>query len=253
MGCISDPMAFPLPDRHLSATALQNHSGLVWIQTSAGQTLAVLVQPPRDTVFTVLFFHGNAEDLGFCLGHLLRIVELCNARVFCVEYPGYSISVAAKPTEALCYEAAEAGFQYLCREWRIAAGTVVPFGQSVGSGPAVHLAAAHPEIRALVLQSPLESGARVACCKCAGYVHDKFTNYRKIGKVEARTCIIHGTEDEVVPYAHGRRLYETLEQRGKAAKPLWMRGRGHNDMDEEQVLRHVRSFLEEMASLLDRE
>merc|ERR1712232_1364977 len=108
------------------------------------------------------------------------------------------------------------------------------------------------------LQSPLESGARAIFNKSVGFIGyplDIFKNYMKIDNVMAYTCIIHGTADEVVPCHNGRALHAALERRGKAAPPLWVPGRGHNDMPPDQtstmdgtlrinqVLRHVREFL----------
>merc|ERR1712167_124532 len=102
------------------------------------------------------------------------------------------------------------------------------------------------DLGGLVLQSPLESGARAllnSVIGTIGYPLDPFKSYEKIDKVEAPTCIVNGTDDSVVPCSNGRNLYAALQRRGKAATPLWLPGRGHNDMPEAQVFEHVAAFL----------
>lgn len=253
MGSALAPLLFPHPERDLSAAALRSHPDLVWLQTrTGGRTPGLLVRcsdaPVCDLI--LLYIHGNAEDLGQLVesGMLCQMANACGASVFAVEYPGYSISEASAPSEGLCYESVEAALEYLTGAHGLGLPTekIVPFGRSLGSGSAVHLAFHHPKIRGMVLQSPLESGARAVLNKTVsyfGYLFDPFQNYRKIGQVEAQTCIVHGTMDEVVPCHNGQALYGKLEQRGKAATPLWIPGRGHNDLPPDKVYRHVRTFL----------
>lgn len=247
MGCVVGVLAFPHPPRSDSANRLRNCDKLVWLQTrTGGKTPAVYFQQPG-AKFTLLVCHGNAEDVGQSLEVLSKQASMCNASVFAVEYPGYSISEASAPSESLCYEAAEAAYTYLTQQRQVPPSCVVPFGRSLGSGPAVDVASKHPEIEKLVLVSPLESGARAFFNKtisCLSYPVDPFKNYKKINSVEAKTCIIHGTTDRVVPCHNGEGLHASLERRGKAATPLWIKGRGHNNMPENEVYRHVKEFLE---------
>jgi len=221
----------------------------VWLNTATvGRTPAIMEDRPG-TKFTLLYVHGNAEDLGQLVPMLNDMATQCDASVFAVEYPGYSISDAPDPGEHRCYEAVEAAYDYLIRTKGIPPENVVPFGRSLGSGSAVDLASKHPEIKGLVLQSPLESGARAVLNKTVGFIGffaDPFKNYMKIGHVEAKTCIMHGTVDEVVPCHNGQNLFSQLEKRGKAATPLWVAGHGHNDMPNDRIMRHVRGFLSDL-------
>ena len=69
---------------------------------------------------------------------------------------------------------------------------------------------------------------------------DIFLNYKKMPQVEAPCLIMHGTADGVVPCSNGRRLHKTLQH---PVKPLWLEGRGHNDMPPDRVHKRVRAFL----------
>lgn len=246
MGAAIRALAFPYPERTQSAKQLKNCSNLVWVTTkTAGKTPAVYLQK-TGAPLTLLYTHGNAEDLGQSLPMISHMSSLCNASVFAVEYPGYSISEASGPSEAFCYEAVEAAYDYLVKELQVPPKSIVPYGRSLGSGPAVHLAAQQPDLAGLVLVSPLESGGRAFTNKTIsiiGYGIDPFKNYMKIGQVKAMTCIIHGTDDNVVPCHNGRALYSAVEKRGLAAEALWVNGRGHNDLPPDAVFEHVQRFL----------
>eukprot|EP00929_Paragymnodinium_shiwhaense_P075803 TRINITY_DN38809_c0_g1_i1.p1 TRINITY_DN38809_c0_g1~~TRINITY_DN38809_c0_g1_i1.p1 ORF type:complete len:276 (-),score=16.52 TRINITY_DN38809_c0_g1_i1:133-897(-) len=245
MGAVLKPLLFPHPPREHSASTLQGEPGFVWLRTrSHGKVPALFVD--QGSSFVLLYTHGNAEDIGQLVAYLGAMAVTIGVSVFAVEYPGYSISEASSPSENGCYEAVEAAFEHLMVERGMAPQNIIPFGRSLGSGPAVYLASKNPNIQALVLQSPLESGARAVLNKgvgYAGYFIDPFQNYLRIQKVKALTCIMHGTADSVVPCSNGRGLYAALNKNGKAAPPLWLENRGHNDMPHTQVFVHVRDFV----------
>lgn len=247
MGKVISTVAFPLPCREKAVQRqLALSPNLVWLQTvSAGKTPALHFEHAM-AKWTLLVIHGNAEDISQAQSSLQKMSNYLCASVFAVEYPGYSISEASSPREYLCYEAADAAYAHLTTVLRVPPEHIVPYGRSMGTGPAVHLASSYPEIKRMVLISPLESGARAAFGRFAsvvGYPLDIFKNYRKIGHVQARTCIIHGKADKVVPIENGLRLHRSLCERGKAAPPLWLEGYGHNDMPTSEILSHVKAFL----------
>ena len=163
------------------------------------------------------------------------------------QYVGYSIATGA-PSEDNCYASADAAYAYLLSQ-HTPPESIVPFGRSLGSGPACHLAAAAAQpCGGLLLQSPLLSGA------CAifgegtatlGSCVDIFKNYQKIGRARCRVCVMHGTADRVVPCWNGRKL---LEKAADGHEPLWCNGRGHNDMPEETCLAHAAGFLDFLSS-----
>mmetsp|Transcript_23411 Transcript_23411/g.43072 ORF Transcript_23411/g.43072 Transcript_23411/m.43072 type:complete len:255 (+) Transcript_23411:74-838(+) len=247
MGAALAPLLFPVPSRQrYNLRELKSNKDLRWVSTrSYGETPALYFKQPR-AKYTLLYTHGNAEDLGEVMYMLPSMASKCEASIFAVEYPGYSISAAEAPCEDACYEAVEAAWQHLIEREQVDPRHIVPFGRSLGSGPAVHLASIQQEPPGLVLQSPLESGARAVMNKYIGYIGyfvDPFKNYMKVDTIEAKTCIIHGTADKVVPCNNGEGLYAALHARGKAVPPLWIEGRGHNDMPPERVFDRVKQFL----------
>ena len=113
------------------------------------------------------------------------------------------------------------------------------------------------KINRMILQSPLASAigtqvgptSCVITCLCCW---DVFANWRKIRDVDCPTFIMHGTEDEVVPWSNGRFLHSKLRH---PFPPLWCEGCGHNDMEYkrgQEMNRAIRAFLESVRGGGDR-
>jgi hypothetical protein len=60
--------------------------------------------------------------------------------------------------------------------------------------------------------------------------------------------IVHGTQDEVVPFWHGEDLFMSLPQQWRA-KPFWVEGAGHNNI--EALLRPTGAFVDKLIEFLD--
>ena len=52
----------------------------------------------------------------------------------------------------------------------------------------------------------------------------------------------------VVPCDNGRALFEAMQKRGLAHEPLWLQGRGHNDLPHHECLDAVKSLLRWLAT-----
>jgi len=250
MGLVNS-LAFPKPPKEWSEQELQSAPEFLWVplQNQEGSVPALHIKRSPDTAanFTLLYSHGNAEDIGLSLDYLRDLSAQCDCDVFAAEYVGYSIS-PGEPSEEGCYASINAAFEYLINgPAQLQPSQIVPFGRSLGSGPTVDLVSRHPEIRGMVLLSGLESGARAIFNKAVsfvGYPLDIFRNYMKIDRVQARTLVIHGTNDNVVPWRNGHNIYSALQQRGLAHEPLWLEGRGHNDIPPEPCFRAIRGLLD---------
>lgn len=253
MGAVVSAIAFPHPPRDLSAHSLQSaerSSQLKFFTTEGGDRIPAIHIKRPSAKFTVIYSHGNAEDVGLSLPYLDLIAEICDVSVLAYEYPGYSVSEGGDPSELGTYQAINAAFHYISDVQDVGAENVILFGRSLGTGPSVDLAARTPRLAGLILQSPLESGIRCAIgtiSSCTLYPLDIFRSYQKIDSVKCPVLIMHGTEDEVVPCDNGRALYAALENRPNHQDlhydPIWIPGRGHNDLPEMECLDHCRRFL----------
>ncbi|NJK61758.1 MAG: alpha/beta hydrolase [Synechococcaceae cyanobacterium SM2_3_1] len=173
--------------------------------------------------YTLIYIHGNAEDLGHIEPILTQLYTL-GFSIFAYDYRGYGTS-DGRPSERNAYRDAEAVYNYLTAEKGIAPSRIIPYGRSVGGGSAVDLASRHP-VGGLILESTFTSAFRVVL-PFSILPFDKFTNLRKLSRIQCPLLVIHGEADEVIPVSHGKRLYDS------ATVPklsLWVEGAGHNDL-----------------------
>lgn len=162
--------------------------------------------PPSPERPVLLYFHGNAE----AAAHNLPLAESLRARgfgVFLAEYRGYG-GLEGSPSEKGLYADGEAALADLGR-LGVPPSRVVLVGRSLGSGVAVELATRH-QVAAVVLVSAYTSivdmGRLVAGPLAPLVVRDRFDSLSKIARLSSPVALLHGSRDDVVPVAMGRRL-----------------------------------------------
>uniref|UniRef100_A0A7S0ZSA7 Serine aminopeptidase S33 domain-containing protein n=1 Tax=Noctiluca scintillans TaxID=2966 RepID=A0A7S0ZSA7_NOCSC len=200
---------------------------LIWLNTSQHEVIPAFFID-RDAKFTLLFSHGNAEDLGMIIHYFREASHILEVNIFAYEYTGYGMSTG-EPNELSVYADVEAAFAYLRDVIGVPWQEVILYGRSVGSGPSVHLAS-RTAVRAMVLQSPLLSIYRIAFHSRFTLPGDMFTNVDKIGKVRCPVYVVHGMIDEIVPFWHGEDLVRNCQE-GIAHAPFWVEDGGHNDLE----------------------
>jgi len=148
------------------------------------------------------------------------------------------------PSEEFCYANGEAAYDFLINYEKLEPKNIIPFGRSLGSGPAVELAYRKP-VGGLILQSPLLSAFRVVTGPTPfSLPYDIFCNVDKIQNIKCPVLIVHGQKDAVVPFEHGKRLYEMVKTRKDY---LWIDNAGHNDIE----YGWRKSFLQSITKFLD--
>lgn len=183
---------------------------------------AVYLENPT-AKFTLLFSHGNAEDLGKVLPFMQQLHER-GYSVLLYDYRGYGTSSAGRPTVTKVHQDVDAAYQWLIQEKGIDPKTIIAQGRSVGGGPACWLAA-HREVGGLVLESTFVSAFRVKTI-IPITPWDKFNNLRNIKKTSCPVLVMHGREDETLAFWHGKKLYQAAP--GKKMH-LWIDDAHHND------------------------
>jgi hypothetical protein len=176
-------------------------------ETADGVRLAgAFFPPPSPDAAVLLYFHGNAE----AAAHNLPLADELRARgvgVFLAEYRGYG-GLGGSPSEEGLYADGEAALAALGR-LGVPPSRVVLVGRSLGSGVAVELATRH-RVAAVALVSAYTSivdmGRIVAGPLAPLVVRDRFDSLGKVGRVAAPLVLLHGSRDDVVPVAMGRRL-----------------------------------------------
>ncbi len=200
----------------------QDDGGILKLRTAAGERISAIYLPNPGADYTILYSHGNAEDLGV-IRPLLPALRDLGFAVLAYDYRGYGTS-EGRPSERASYQDIDAAYEYLTRGLGLPAHRIIPYGRSVGAGPAVDLAARHP-VGGLVLESPFTTAFRVLT-RVPLLPFDKFRNLAKIQRVGCPVLVMHGLADDVVPVAHGQRLFAAAREPKRA---LWVPGAGHND------------------------
>lgn len=193
--------------------------------------------------YTLLYSHGNAEDLGD-VRSLLEELNRWGFNVFAYDYRGYGTS-DGRPSERNAYADVEAAYGYLTQQLRVPIDRVIAYGRSVGGGSAVDLATRHA-IAGLVLENTFTSAFRVVV-PFPLLPFDKFPNLSKISRVKCPVLVMHGTDDRTIPVSHGQRLYEAAPD---PKMHLWIEGAGHNDFSIVAGDRH-RIALQEFQQLIE--
>lgn len=213
----SDGMIF-LPPR----SSYGDSEEVIKITTADGVQIAAVYLLNPAAEFTILYSHGNAEDLG-TVRWVLEQIHDRGYSVFAYDYRGYGVS-DGRATEKGAYRDIEAAYGYLTGELGVAEPKVILMGRSVGAAVALDLAA-KKQVAGLILESPFLTAFRtVTRIPIAPF--DKFRNIDKIGRARCPKLFIHGRSDSIVPFAHGRKLFEMA---GQPKMNLWVDGLGHND------------------------
>ena len=182
-------------------------------QTSDGERLIAWYMPATPGKPTILYFHGNAGGL---VTRAERFQEFAEAGfgLFMPSYRSYSGSTG-EPSEAAIIADAALTWERLVAEG-VDPKDIVLYGESLGSGVAVQLAAKHTP-RALVLEAPYSSvvdiGAwRMPLLPVRLLMLDKFKSVRHIRAVHSPLLIIHGERDGIIPIRFGRKLFEAARE-----------------------------------------
>ena len=198
----------------------------------------------------LIYLHGSAFNIGANINHARRFKEL-GFSVLLISYRGYGQSDGKFPTEAQVYADAEAAWDYLVKQKGIEPGDIFIYGYSLGGAVAINLAISHPEAKGLIVKATFTSIADMGrlhkyyrLLPIGLLTHQRFDSISKIKRLKMPVLFLHGTEDNLVPFAMSRRLYES------APYPKMLKlilGGGHNNsasVGGAEYLKAVRYFID---------
>ena len=196
------------------------------IATEDGEKLNAWWIPAEARRGAVLLLHGNAGNISHRIDYA-RMFRKMGYGTLLVDYRGYGKS-SGSPSEEGTYRDAVAAWRWLTSRG-VREDEIVLFGESLGAAVAAWLAARHAP-RALVIASAFTSvpdlGAelyRFIPVRLLSRIH--YDTLAQLPRVRAPVLIAHSAEDDIIPYAHGRRLFAAANE---PKTFLELRG-GHND------------------------
>ncbi|PHJ21643.1 hydrolase [Cystoisospora suis] len=198
--------------------------------------------PGGESKCTLLYWHGNSCDLGQIYEELDILSKYLNCHILAIEFPGYGLAPALNsplPEEAGSEENSSsrrnntrekkqtmgetinqwsrAAFNFLL-SLGVPPSSIICFGRSIGTGPASYLAASLAEenihVGGVVLHAPYITVHKIVqeyASVGTWLISNHWSNAANLEKMGLGSCpllIIHGEDDEVIPTAHGRQLYE---------------------------------------------
>ncbi|KAF7808992.1 protein ABHD17B-like [Senna tora] len=210
------------------------------LSTKKGNEIVAMFVKNPSASLTLLYSHGNAADLGQMFHIFTELSLHLGVNLMGYDYSGYGQS-SGKPSEQDTYADIESAYRCLEEKYGVKEEDTILYGQSVGSGPALELATRLPRLRAVILHSPILSGLRVMYPVKKTFWFDIYKNIDKIPMVKCPVLVIHGTEDEVVDFSHGKQLWELCNEK---FEPLWLQGGNHCNLElYPEYLSHLRKFI----------
>ncbi|MCI2400759.1 alpha/beta hydrolase [Aliiroseovarius subalbicans] len=200
--------------------------------------LVLWVADPAPGHPTILYFHGNAGNLALRTGRFGKFLDR-GYGLAAMAYPGSSGSTGEQSTDAFDAHA-RAVYDTL-------SGPVVIYGESLGTGVAVTLAARTAPV-ALVLEAPFTSirdMARVMYPQLGDLV-DRLPNLwpseTQIAASTAPLLILHGARDALIPVDMARDMRTASGARDKTL--FVVKGAGHQNVWQPAAQRVLYHFLD---------
>jgi len=189
---------------------------------------------------TLLFFHGNAGNIGLRLPNALQMFKYLEANVLMVEYRGYGDSDDCTPSEAGLKLDAEAALQFIRTHTKVDPNRIFAFGRSLGGAVAFHLAQ-YAERNGIPLAGILVENTFLSISSMVDALMPFVAPLKPLvltldwnsGKIapQLRVPVLYlaGKEDELVPPYHMQELYEASAKASPCARIHVVERGTHND------------------------
>lgn len=202
----------------------------VSLESADGAQLHGLYFTTENPQGILLYFHGNAGDLSRW-GEIVQYFVQKDLNVVVMDYRNFGKSTGMMSEKGL-YEDAQLWYAY-AKE--IAQKTNAPlhiYGRSLGTAFATAVASQN-DVEQLILETPFysiedEAQSRFSWLPIQSLLKYRMPTYAYIKDVNCPITILHGTQDEVVAYEHGKRLYESITSNKKTF--VTVAGGHHNDL-----------------------
>jgi hypothetical protein len=225
----------------------------VEIPTEDGVKLVGWVIPTQSdsSSLWLLICHGNAGNLSeFNRPHHYAGLRQLGLSLLAFDYRGYGESDGV-PSEQGLYRDVDAAYRFLRETRGVPADRIVIFGHSLGSAVAIDLASRHPAAGLIVegaLTSATDRGRELyPYIPIRWIARSRFSSIDKVSGITVPKLFLHAAGDDVIPPAHGRRLFEAAPQ----PKTFVDLHGGHGDafdVDSVQYFGSIAKFLQHLAA-----
>jgi fermentation-respiration switch protein FrsA (DUF1100 family) len=232
------------PNQEISTPGDYGVADMMVVQapTSDGLTLHAWWRPPTDTAKPVIvYFHGNAGHIGDRADKIRSYLD-AGYGLLMMSYR-YNAGSGGTPSEAGLFLDGEAAITFASQAG-YGAERLVMYGESLGTGVAVEMAARH-RVAALVLEAPYTDMGALAqhhywYAPAKWLLKDRLASIKRIGRNNAPVFIFHGGRDRLIPIRFGRALFDAAS----APKDFHeFDDAAHNDLYDHGAAKAVLDFL----------
>jgi len=233
-------MYFPDRARTPPAAAGLSQAEELALTSADGEKLIAWYVPPQGSKPLVIYFHGNGGALNLRADRF-RWLAADGVGVLGLSYRGYGGSSGA-PSETGFLLDASAAYDFAAA--RFPPARIVLWGESLGTGVAVALAAERP-IGGLILDAPFTSAADVGAAAypfvpVRWFIKDSFRSDQRIKRITAPLLVLHGEQDGIIPIRFGERLFALANEPKQMVR---FPSGGHVNLDDHGAQEAVRAFL----------
>lgn len=190
------------------------------ISSANGKKINCLfVKPATTAIATILFLHGNAGNIANWRKSL-EILAKNGFQVFIIDYQGFGKS-EGKPKHKNLFKDSEAALHYLKNREDVKQTKLIVLGMSIGGHLAVSLTNKYQDkIDALVIEGAFTSHNEIATNMMPWFikpvakitVRSMYKAKKNIKNIKIPKLIIHSTDDEIIPFAMGKKLFNNATE-----------------------------------------
>lgn len=223
-------------------SSYRDDAEILKLTTSDGEKISARFYENPNASHTIIFSHGNAEDIGL-MDSISNDFVNNGFAVLVYDYRGFGTS-EGKPSEEKAYQDIDAAYLYLTGERKIPPEKIILFGRSLGGAVAIDLAS-RKKTGGLIVESSFVTAFRVLT-RFPLIPFDKFRNINKIKNINCPVLFIHGRNDNTIPFWHSEKLF------AEANEPkfsLWIDEADHNNLSQvggKTYLQAIRDFADNL-------
>ena len=204
----------PYKNNYLRGEKLNAEIKEIFIPSTEGITLKSWFYKNPNNKYTVLFFHGNAGELGNRIYKLNELKNL-NLNYLIISWRGFSGNKGS-PTEQGLYNDAKSAVEWLEKN-NIKKNKIILYGESLGTGVAVEVGQ-NQDFAGIILESPYTSIVDAAkiyypYLPVDLILKDKYLSLKKIKNINSPVLLMHGGADIIIPIAMGKKLFNEIQSK----------------------------------------
>jgi pimeloyl-ACP methyl ester carboxylesterase len=194
----------------------------------------------NERVPTIMFFHGNAGNIGLRLPNAIQMYQYLRANIMLVEYRGYGDSDDVTPSERGLKLDSEAALRFLSTYETVDPDRIFVFGRSLGGAVSFHLAQ-YAQQNGLPLAGVIVENTFLSISAMVDHLMPYiaplkglvlrigWNSYRIAPRIQIPILYLSGGADQLVPPKHMRELYNMSLKSSRCARILIIKDGTHNE------------------------